>query len=447
MFGLQFPSLKLPSSRKGFRSMMSKICKVVCPVVLAGVLGITFAKPTAADNWPRFRGPNGAGVASTRDFPTKWTESNILWRTDIPGDGHSSPVIWEKRLFIQCASTDAKSRSLLCYGIDDGKLLWKRDLPGGPAAKLHKKNSLASSTPAVDADRVYCLSWDGAEVTLHAFDHQGKPTWRQQIGKFTGDLTEHGYAASPIVHDGKVIVFHDVNGGSTVFAFDSQTGQLAWKTPRDENYRVCYSTPFVLEPAGRKPQIVVGSSAGLAAFNPDNGKEVWNFTWDWSYRKQALRTIGQPILVGDVVLLTSGEGGQGRHTIAVKVGDAGDVSKTHLVWELKKGTPYVPSMVADSQYAYFVTDQGIAGCIDPKNGTILWDRRLDGDAKVWSSPVLVDGNLFIPTEDGAVHVLQAGPEYKFVAKNKLGDSFFATPAIADNRMFLRGGQQLFCIGK
>jgi outer membrane protein assembly factor BamB len=411
-------------------------------------VGCLLAAPclAGAANWPRFRGPNGAGTADDKTIPVSWDHQGILWKVDLPGVGNGSPVIWGDRLFLEAASADSKQRMLVCLNVADGKVVWSRSVPGAPG-KTHAKNSLASSTPATDGERVYPLFWDGARLALHAYDFQGGLIWKQDVGPFTSGgkdtLSQHGPAGSPMLVDGKVILNYDTDKFASVVAYEAKTGKLAWKVDRP-SFRTCYSTPLVLEHGGEAPELIVGSTAGLTSYNPASGAVNWNFTWTFD-NNRPLRTVASPLYSQGYLFLNSGDGDGSRHLIAVKAGGKGDVSRTNLTWENKKLFPYVPCLLASGDHLYFVNDKGIAGCAVAKTGEIVWTERLG--AGVTSSPVLIDGKVYSASETGEVFVFAAQPTFKKLGKSNLGEPVVATPAVADGKLFVRGTEHLFCIGK
>jgi len=393
-----------------------------------------------AGDWPRFRGPNGTGIASDKDVPVKWTKENILWKTAIPGVGHSSPIVCKGRIFLQSASEDGTERWLLCLDADKGEIRWKTQAPG-QNAKKHPLNSLASSTPATDGERVYAAFWDGKAIHLGAYDFKdGKSIWQQDLGNY---VSQHGFGHSPMLIDDKVILANDQDGTSHLLAFDAKTGNKIWQTERTP-YRACYSTPIVhVKPDGSK-ELIVASTAGITGYNPADGKANWWYTW--KFARAPLRTVGSPIIAGNLVIATSGDGAGDRDVIAVKLGGQGDVTPSHLVWENRKNYPfpYVPCLLAQGDYLFGVHDKGIASCHLAHNGEEVWRKRLDSG--FIASPILVDGKIYAASQKGSVYVFAAAPEFKLLAENSIGEAVSSTPAVAENRLFLRGEKHLFCIG-
>jgi outer membrane protein assembly factor BamB len=398
------------------------------------------------DDWPRFRGPNGTGVAADKDVPIKWTaEEGMLWKVRIPGKGNSSPVIAGSRLFLESATADAKERLLLCLDASTGKVLWTRSVSGGPAPPKglgpSSQNSLASSTPAVDGDRVFAVFWDGKGVSLHAYGIQGEQLWQQDLGAFK---SQHGPGFSPVAHDGKVFVMKDQDGAAAVLAFDAATGKKAWEVQR-KAFRACYSTPLIRALPGGATELIVTSTAGIAGYDPKTGAENWTYTWSAT---RPLRTVASSIVANDLIFAHGGDGDGSRHIIAVRLGTKGETAPTNLVWENRKPRlfPYVPAMLTLGDYLYTVNDEGFAACYSAKTGEPIWSQRL-GSPEVSASPILVDGKVYIACADGEVYVFEAAPTYKPLAKNSMGELVRATPAVANNRLYIRGEEHLFCIGK
>jgi outer membrane protein assembly factor BamB len=389
-------------------------------------------------DWPRFRGPNGTGIANDRDIPVKWTEKNILWKTPLPGTGHSSAIVVKNRVFLEAATKT--ERLLICIDARSGKTIWTKSVPG-QVAHTHDRSSLASATPCSDGECVYCVFWDGKHVWLHGYDFAGKHLWKADLGEFT---SQHGPGFSPMVYDGKVFVNNDQDGSAVLQAFHAKDGKPAWDVKRPA-FRACYSTPFIHEQGASGPELIVTSTAGISGYNPTDGTEIWKYTW--SFTGMALRTVGSSVEADGLVIAAAGDGSGARGMIAVKLGGKGDVTRTNLVWEKDRGTPYVPSVLAYQGHLYTIHDKtGIATCYETKTGKIIWEERLN--LPMMSSPVLVDGKVFAAGERGDVVVFAASPAGgKPLARNHLGELVYSTPALANGRLYIRGEKHLFCIGK
>ncbi len=416
--------------------------------ILSALCGLFACTAAHADDWPRFRGPNGTGVSADKDVPVKWTATeNILWKTPIPGRGNSSPIVWGDRVFIQSSAADGSVRWLFCLNAASGEVAWKQSV-AGQTAHMHDKNTLASSTPAADGERVYAVFWDGKDLLLNAYDFTGAKLWSRNLGGF---VSEHGAGISPIVYDGKVFVADDqgdqmVKPPSSVLAFHAKDGSDAWKAER-KSFRASYSTPFILKGDKGEPELIVASTAGVTAYNPDDGAVIWNYVW--SFPRNPLRTVASPILANGLVIANAGEGGAGRSLLALRPDGKGDVTNTSLVWEDHKSFSYVPTLLASGDYLYGVNDQGFAACHLAKTGEEAWKARLSKTGiNVSASPVLIDGKVYAASEEGDVYVFEATPTaFKLLAKNSLGEGVMSTPAVANNRLYIHGKDNLFCIGK
>jgi outer membrane protein assembly factor BamB len=409
------------------------------PILLLAL--VCSADPASAGSWPRFRGPNGTGLAADKDIPVQWSDKEgVLWKTAIPGLGNSSPIVWNDRIFLQSATEDGKQRLLLCLKVTDGKILWSQPVPSSKA-HINAKNSWASSTCATDGERVYTVFWDGTNVSVDGFDFEGKHLWTRDLGRFT---SQHGPGTSPIVYQDKVFIANDQDGAAVVYALDARDGKIIWQAPRSP-FRACYSVPFLLEKPGQPTEVIVASTAGITSYDPNNGSEKWSYKW--TFNGMALRTVASPLHSDGLIFANSGDGSGARHTIAVKVGSTGDVSGSNLAWEWKKNQPfpYVPTMLSWGDHLYFVSDNGEAGCAVAKSGDLVWTKKLG--TGVTASPVLIDGKIYVISEDGVVYVYPAATSFNLLAKNPLGEPVSASPAVADNRLFIRGKTHLFCIGK
>src|SRR5262249_11416537 len=309
------------------------------------VLFVT-ALAASADNWSRFRGPNGTGVADDKGVPVAFSaDKGILWKRALPGRGNSSPIVWEDRVFVHTATNT--ERSLVCFDAANGKTLWQRSVKGA-VGKTHQLNTMASSTPATDGEVVVNVFWDGKGVALAAFDMGGKPLWSKDLGPW---ISQHGPGGSPILYKDTVIYVkdmdawdkndNDVANPSTVFVFNKKTGAPVWKAAR-EGYRACYSAPYLLEKPGAAPELIVTSTTSIRSYNPDNG----NVNWDWKWTvtsKLPLRTTGSSLIHDGMLFACSGDGGGDRHMVAVKLPDNG--KKATLAWENKGDFPYVPTLL------------------------------------------------------------------------------------------------------
>lgn len=390
--------------------------------------------PVLAQEWPRFRGPNGTGITRA-DLPAPWDSNNILWKATLPGGGHSSPVLWGERIFLTCADEQSAQRIVLCLNAADGSVRWQKAYPS-QAYRQHADNHYASSTPAVDADHVYVCWTTPQQQLLMAIDHGGKEVWRIDLGRYT---SQHGSGTSPIVFEDLIILNNDQeNAESFVIAVDRKTGQTRWKTPRRSTHMAA-STPCLYEPAGQPAQLILTSrSEGITALDPRTGKVLWQVE-----DILPLRVIASPAMAGNLIIANCGEGGIGRMFVAVKAPAAGE--KPEVAWKLTSQIPYVPSPLVRGDLLFTLTDQGVLACRTAATGKLLWEQRIGG--AYYSSPVCDGDKLYCISKKGEVTIVAAKEKYELIGRASLGELCYATPAIARGRMYVRTLTQLFCIGR
>lgn len=408
--------------------------------LLASLAALSLALTLPAADWPRFRGANGFGTA---DGPLPPIDpKRPTWKVAIPGKGAGSPIVVKGKVFLQTGSDDGSTRTLLCLDQKTGQTVWSKDVPGKPVPKgLHAKNTLASSTPASDGEFVYCVWWDGSALSLYAYDFAGELKWTQGLGAYK---SEHGAGHSPAVYQGKVFVNFDQDGSAVLYAFDAKTGSKAWATDRPA-HRACYTTPFLLEQPGQPAVLLVASTTAVDGYDPATGKDVWHFDVAWADPKKKLRMIGAPLYAGGLLVCYCGEGGSGRYMFAIKPGGTGDISGKAKVWDANKNSPYVPSMLVRGAHLFWVHDDGRVGCTELRTGKTVWDETLFGSG-VTASPVLVGDRIVAISEKGQIAVVKADKEYEPPAKRELGETVFATPAVAGGALYVRGSSHLFCFG-
>jgi len=315
--------------------------------------------------------------------------------------------------------------------------VWSRELPG-KVAKKHNKNSFASGTPASDGERVYCVSWDGDGISLHAYSLDGKDLWSQPLG---GYVSQHGPGHSPAVYNGVVYVNVDDDQGAALKAFDAQTGSPKWVANR-KPYRASYSTPSLLERPGKPAELLLGTTTEVTAYNPSTGSVVWSYPITWPAGQMPLRVVGSPVYAGGLVICACGDGGGSRYMVAINP----EKSTPAKVWELKKGTPYVPAMLVKGNLLFWIADTGFATCAEAKTGKVLWQERV-ATKEVTASPVLVGDKILMIAENGQYHILKAAPKFEVLESGTFGEPVFASPAVVDGKLYVRGTTQLFCFGK
>lgn len=420
------------------------------------------------ENWPGWRGPGGLGISSEKGIPVQWDLSkNLRWKADLPGVGHASPIVWGNRVFVTTAvSSDPTQETfrkglyfggerkkpdeaeyaweLLCFDRDSGKLLWKQTaIRKKPDSARHMKNSYASHTPVTDGKYVYAFFGDAG---LFCYDFEGKRVWSRDFGVFKMRY-DWGTASSPILYRDRLFLNCDQEGpGSFLIALEKKSGKTLWKVERDE--AASWSTPYI-SLQGKRPELVVNATRAIRAYDPDDGKLLWECR-----RLSSSIAIPSPVAAHGLIYVSSGYvGDRLRPLVAFRPGGSGDLSlkegeteSAYIAWRQPQSGPYNPSPVVYGDYVYVIYDGGFIACYEAKTGKEVYaKRRIDVGALFTSSPVAVDGRLYCLSEDGDMYVLKAGPEYELLAKNSLGEVCMASPAISDGKMFIRAFKHLLCI--
>jgi outer membrane protein assembly factor BamB len=355
----------------------------------------------------------------------------------LPGIGRSSPVIWNGRLFLTSGEPDTAEQIVLAYDAASGEPLWEKRFPSA-GYSMHRDNSYATSTPAVDADHVYVLWLDGDQVTLAALTHNGDEVWRRQIGNL---VEQHGFGTSPVVVGDIVCVANETQAAahSCVIGIDRMSGEERWRTPRGTG-KTAYATPFVWqEPAGRSLLLAASMGSGLTAYYPESGKIAWQVL----EHDLPDRCVSSPIAAAGLVLVSCGSGNNGLHLIAVRPSANGEPPQE--VYRLRQGVPNIPTPVVAGDMVFLWHDRGTVSCLDAATGTTHWRERIGGDYH--SSPVRIEERIFGLSKDGEVVVLAAAKEFKLLARNRLNEPAQATPAVADNRLYFRTESSLICLGE
>jgi outer membrane protein assembly factor BamB len=385
-----------------------------------------------AEDWPQWRGPRLDGTSAETNVPLHWSgTSNVLWKTPLPGLGHASPIVAGSRVFTVSAVPESQERVLLAIDRESGKLLWQRGVLKAPLERKHALNSHASSTPACDGESVFVAFLDVNQMLVAAYDLDGKQQWVVRPGKFS---SMHGFCSSPILHQDKVILNGDHDGDGYLVALDRGTGKELWRTERPNKTR-SYCVPLIHDIAGRTQMILTGSKC-TASYDPNNGKLHWILDGPTE------QFVASPVYSerDDLVLITAGY--PEYHTLAIKADGNGKVGAEKIAWRTKKGAVYVPSPIIDGDYFFIISEAGIAHCFETKSGKILWQERMGTHH---ASLVSAEKRIYFLNDDGVTHVVEAGPEYRLLARNELGERTFASPAISGGRLFIRGDKHLFCI--
>ena len=414
------------------------------------LLSIGYAEPTLKDQWPEFRGPNGNGiVVGERGLPTTWSEEkNIAWKTKIDGKAWSSPVVWDDQIWITNSSADGKLMEGICINKKDGKIKYRLSLFKNETVEPlgNNVNSYGSPSPVIEKDAVYIHF--GSYGTTAIDTNSGKEIWKR-----TDLECRHfrGPGSSPIIFQDMLILTMDGVDFQYVIALDKKTGKTKWKTERstkwddvepdgkirgDGDLRKAYTTPTFMKVSGKTIMISPGAKSCFA-YNPINGKELWNITY--TGYSNASRTV----IYKDNAIINSGYGKP--HLISVKIDPsaAGDISGTHINWDIFKRVPKRSSPIIVGDQLYMTTDEGILTCLDAKTGESNWSDRIPGHYS--ASPIFADGKLYFFSEMGHCYVIAPGGDYNLISKNKLDSGFMASPAISGKAIYARSKTHLYRI--
>ncbi|MHC4440193.1 MAG: PQQ-binding-like beta-propeller repeat protein, partial [Planctomycetota bacterium] len=372
-------------------------------IILTNLIIIS-ASVSQAQEWTRFRGPNGQGISNTGTIPVKWSEEDYNWKVKLPGGGHSSPVLWGDKLFVTSGDQQAGNSTIFALDVSDGKILWQKKYTLSKY-RPNKLNSFASATPTVDGDYIYVLFTSPEQTILAALNHQGKEIWKRT---FEGVHCQHGAGSSPIVHNGMVIFTHEhedkssKDAQSAWFAVNRKTGETCWTLDRQTGPKTSYSTPCVYTPAGGKPQLIFNShSHGMTSVDPGTGEVIWEVASAFP-----ARVISSPVIAGELLIGSCGDGGSGKRLVAIRPGSSDRSIPPKEAWSIDSGyRPYVPTSIAKEGLLFTFLDRGNVSCWDSTTGRQLWEEKPAG--KFFGSPVCIDGRLYCITMDGDVVVVRA----------------------------------------
>jgi outer membrane protein assembly factor BamB len=386
-----------------------------------------------AEDWPQFRGPDGQGHSSERGLPIEWSESrHVRWKAAVAGRGWSSPVVAAGRVWLTTAVTERGGASLraLAFDVKSGREIVNVEVFRiRNADLLNLKNSHASPTPVVDGDRVYVHF--GAHGTA-ALSTAGEIAWKTRLPY----QSQHGNGGSPVLYGGLLIVSCDGSDDAFVAALDTRTGDVRWKTRRRQPFDQAYSTPMVIR-VGERVQLVSVGAFRAAAYDPQTGREIWRVAYG-----DGFSNVPRPVYGHGLVYIATGF--HQPSLLAVRADGAGDVTKTHIAWTLRRGAPLTPSPLLVGDELYVVNDGGIATCLDAKSGETHWIERLGGGAYS-ASPVLAEGRIYFLSEGGVATVIAAGREFRRLATNALDGETLASMAMSAESIFIRTDSHLYRI--
>ena len=413
-------------------------------VSLCGIVLMLISPVLMAENWPCFRGPSRQGISLEKNVPIHWDVTrNVAWKIPIPGQGHSSPIVYDKRVYVTTAVDEGASLHLLCIDTETGKVYWDKEVTRQKTAQKEKRNSYATPTPVTDGERIYVLATDG---TLLALSMDGQERWRHQELEY---YSQHGLAVSPILQDGLLIVPFDGSSDGPdkklgwqkpwdkglVLAVEARTGQVKWRGKRGLS-RIAHVVPQTVTVEG-KIQVVSGAGDVLQGFDLQTGDLLWTVRSD-------AEGVVPSIVAGDgMIFATTGFGTS--EILAVRTGGKGECRDSHLVWKQDKDVPRVPSMLYVKPHLYALTEGGVMTCFKANNGDVVWRERLPG--RYGASPIWADGHIYCLSEKGKTTVIKDGPTFQVLAENDLTGTYKASIAMSNGRLFIRSEDALYAIDK
>jgi outer membrane protein assembly factor BamB len=433
-------------------------------LIAVAVFGSSIGASAAGSNWSQWRGTDGTGVSTETNLPIEWSsDKNILWKVPINGRGHSSPIVWENRIFLtsdlegeivpgakavqhkfdgkdfvhpDSVGADRKHTFVVvCIDRSTGKVLWEKTAYTGTVFDdRHRKGSYASPTPATDGKLVF--AYFGSEG-IYCFDFSGKLVWQATPGKVPN--LGMGPGTSPVLFENTVILQCDEENGENSFivALDKKTGREVWRTPR--KVQASWSTPLIVRTAARA-ELVTSGNEFIISYDPKTGKELWRTKGHES------NAIGSPLAGHGMVFVYAGF--PLKRTLAITLGASGDLTGSkNIAWQYDKGTAYVPSSILYGDYLYLMSDRGLLTCLDARTGKLVYEGgRVPIPATFTASPIAFDGKLLLTSEDGDTFIISAGPKHEVIATSSISEPVFASPAVSDGMIFIRGEKNLYCIG-
>lgn len=395
-----------------------------------------------AEEWFEFRGPTGQGHSTEKTLPIEWSPTeHVLWKTDIPGVGWSSPIVVGDKVYVTTAvpkdteKLPAQSLRVVCLNLETGETLWNKEVfqeTKETVQRIHKKNSHASPTPISDGKVIYvhfgtfgtaCLTLDGDVI------------WKTNELKYE---MQHGNGGSPIIVDDKLVIICDGRGSNFIAALNRNTGKVAWKIDRnvDTRKKFSFGTPLLITVNG-KQQIVAPGTDVISGHSPEDGKEIWHLNYS------GYSVIPRPVFSHGLIFVTTSY--DRPSLLAIRPDGKGDVTETHLAWSNKSQIPHTPSLIVVGDELYAVSDKGIAQCFDAKTGELIWKERVGGNFS--ASPFYANGKIYFQSEEGEATVIAAGKKYKEIGRNHLKAPTLASYAVADDTLLIRTKTQLYRIGK
>lgn len=411
--------------------------------------GLALVATSPAANWPEWRGPNGSGVTSESDIPTRWSPTeNVKWKVPLPDRGNSTPAVWDDKVFVTQAIEKDHLRSLMCFSRRDGRLLWQKAVKYEAAEETHEDNPHCSASPSTDGERVIVCH---ASAGVFCYDFEGNELWKRDLGR---QEFEWGNGSSPVLHGNVCVLYFGPGKGARLLGLEKKTGKTVWEYiepavdvgKRTDGFRgrepgiICtYSTPLVVQAAGRD-ELIMSFPRYVRAFAPQSGKELWHC--------DGLNPLvyTSPIYGEGLAVAMGGFSG---NTVAVKPGGSGDVTASHRAWQNERTKSVIGSGVVHDGHVYVLTQGGIAECTELKTGKTVWSERARGEgpkSDCWSSMVRSGDRIYILNQSGDCVVLKASRKFEIIGANSVGNEMCnASLAVSDGELFIRTHKHLWCI--
>ena len=411
-------------------------------ILLSCGFNLIAAERTA--NWPRWRGPQDIGSIDNGNYPVQWKPDGVLWKSELPGKGCSTPIVWNQRIYVTAPVDGRDSLIALDWS---GKRIWQTGF-GKENPGKHRNGSGCNPSPATDGESIFVEFKSG---TLAAVSLEGKIRWQTNfVESFGKDTLFWDHGTSPVLTKKYVVKARMHKGESWLAAFDKTTGEMEWKVPR--NYETPtegdhgYATPLVIQHRGQEALLVWGAQH-LTLHDVTNGKVLWTCGDFNPESKRLWPSIATPVVVGDIAVIAFGRNDRGIPRLhGIRLGGQGDVTDTHRVWKRTDIGTFVPTPVAYQGKIYLVGDKGRIDCLDPVTGKTLWtDAFPKHRARFYGSPLIAGGKLYAPREDGVVFVADVKDGFKLLAENAMDEPVIASPVPTSNRLLIRGIRNLFCI--
>lgn len=419
------------------------------------LIGLVQFANVEAQDWMQFMGERGSAASSAK-IPTTWdADTNIKWKTELPGRGASSPIIVGDRIFLTCYTgygdgTESKIedlvRHVLCFNRTSGDLLWKKSIDNStvkdedPYKSFITHHGYATNTPVSDGKAVYVFF---GKLGLFAFDLEGKELWKKQI-EYTTNKTRWGSASSPILF-GDNLILNAIEENGKVLSISKANGDINWEFEAETT--LAYATPNLVTAANGEVELILPIPKRVIGLNPEDGTQKWYATNKFEGESNASVIIDK-----DIIYIYGGFRSVG--SMAIRVGGTGDVTKSHVIWNTRD-TSYVSTPILKDGHLYWIDENGIAFCVKSESGEQVYKKRVPGvrggrGIKFFGSMILAGDHMYAVSRRSGTFVVKATPKYELVSHNKIeGDDseFNGTPAISGNRMFVRSNKFLYCIGE